>query len=60
MARLLDPKKRGQKKYPFAYVPSASTDIRATFDRLKPGWNKPEPVKKPDAERVVPIRRRTQ
>jgi hypothetical protein len=48
MARLLDPRRRGQKRFPFEYRNSATTDVRATWDRLKPGWNKP-PEKRPPA-----------
>ncbi len=39
MSRLLD-RKRGNV-YPFQYRNSSSTNIRETFDRLRPGWNKP-------------------
>lgn len=54
MARLFDPRRRGQKKFPFTYVPSVETDVRATWDRIAPGWNKP-PQKKPG--KVVPIKK---
>jgi hypothetical protein len=54
MARLLDPRRRGQKRFPFEYRNSATTDVRATWDKLKPGWNK-TPEKKP--ARVVPIKK---
>lgn len=39
MARLLD-KQRRDGSFPFDYRNAASTDIRRTFDRVRPGWNK--------------------
>lgn len=55
MRKLLDPKIGNE--FPFQWRDSSTTDIRATFDRIKPGWNrKPEP--KPQATNVERIRQR--
>lgn len=35
MARLLDPKKRGQKRFPFEYRNSANTDVRITWAKAR-------------------------
>ncbi len=45
MARLLDPKKHGQKKFPFEYRNAATTDVRIT-------WNKAREQMKQNAEEV--------
>lgn len=37
MARLLDLPVNG--RYPFRYTSSGHTNVRETFERLRPGWN---------------------
>ena len=43
MSRLLDPKANG--KFPFDYKTAAQTDVRATWDKLCPGWRDRKPNK---------------
>jgi len=50
MARLLDPKRRGQKKFPFEYRNSANTDVRITWDKARKVRQENE------AERIVKVR----
>ena len=37
MSRLFDPRRK-DGTYPFEMTPSLETDVRATWDRLCPGW----------------------
>lgn len=47
--RLFDPKRGRDGSFPFEWVPAALTDLRAKFDKISPGWNKP-PASAPPPE----------
>ena len=58
MSRLFDPKRGPNGKFHFEWRGPAATDVRATWDRMDPGWrerrvgeSKPEP-------RVTDIRKK--
>lgn len=34
-----------------SYTPAVATDIRALFDRVRPGWNKPPKAKQAKVKR---------
>jgi hypothetical protein len=56
MARLADPKDKLTGSFPFEYVPSHQTDIRATFKRIRK--QQLDSLKAPSPVRAINEKRR--
>lgn len=47
-------------EFPFQWVPPCATDVRATFDRLCPGWRERKPGDTPKVALITQQPRRKQ
>lgn len=58
MAKLLDPMDQKTGRFPFRWTDPDHTDVRATWNRLAPGWNKRRVAKPRPGAQIVPISRK--
>jgi hypothetical protein len=56
VSRLIDPKDKLTGSFPFEYVPSHQTDLRATFKRIRK--QQMDSLKSPSAVRAINEKRR--
>lgn len=54
----MDPKRGAKGDFPFRYTSAPATDVRATWDRLDPGWRERQVGQAKAEPRVTDIRKK--